>query len=230
MKESDLKHLAQMYFKKKLFLSDSDTGSITNNPTEKHTDNSDSDIEISDNSSQEIATDNVDEDSEQSILAVDQAHKILSNFPIDKSMYSPTRQHLPKQSIFEPIHEVDKVINSLLFSTKLSFFDTSLAQSATEIINEVSNDSFGYINILRGNQIKLLDDKISQLKTKKAYLTSNDLTENLKRIRYIRQTEMETKENYLTAIILFYAEYVMGDTTPESIKKVESWLKNKIKG
>ncbi len=99
MDSTKLRHHAQRYFQKKLFLNPSVSGDDIN-----------------------VVVEGVDEPTDEPILEkaapkvnrktlIDRAEDILSNFPIEKSMFSPERKHLPTQSIFEKRQDPDKLIN-----------------------------------------------------------------------------------------------------------------------
>ena len=214
MDSTKLRHHAQRYFQKKLFLNPSVSGDDIN-----------------------VVVEGVDEPTDEPILEkaapkvnrktlIDRAEDILSNFPIEKSMFSPERKHLPTQSIFEKRQDPDKLINSLLFSTKLVFFDSS--KTSSDIINEVSGDSFGYINILRNNQISIMEKELARIEKEKDFLESSEISTRLKRVRDRRDAEISQRNKYLEGVISFYAEYVMGVDNQENKKKVMGWLDKKV--
>ena len=209
-----LRHHAQKYFQRKLFLNPSITGDI--------------DDTIEPNGAlpeaDKASVDNVPKVNRRTLI--DRAEDILSNFPIEKSMFSPQRRHLPTQSIFEELQDPDKLINSLLFSTTLVFFDSS--KTSSDIINEVSGDSFGYINILRNNQISIMENELKRIQKQQDFLESGEISKRLMGVKNRRNMEMSERDEYLNVAMSFYAEYVMGSSKPENISKVKGWLDKKV--
>lgn len=213
MDSTKLRHHAQRYFQKKLFLNPNIYQEEEGNIKEE---------EIL--PEKEAPKESIPKVNRKTLI--DRAEGILSNFPIEKSMFSPERRYLPTQSILGELESADKIINSLLFSTKLVFFDSS--KTSSDIINEVSGDSFGYINILRNNQINIMEAELKRIKKEKDFLESSEISSKLKRIRKRRDSEISQRVEYLDGVVSFYAEYVMGENNEENRKKVNSWLNKKV--
>ncbi len=212
MDSTKLRHHAQIFFERKLFLMPEKKKSILSKGDGK--------------AEEELVDLDVPKVKINKKTLIDNAKGILSNFPIEKSMFSPERRHLPTNSIFVEIQDPDKIINSLLFSTKLVFFDSS--KTSSDIINEVSSDSFGYINILRENQISIMKAEILRLTKEKKFLDSDEIVYKLKRARTVRDLEIKERQEYLDRIVSFYADYVMNSDTEKNRAKILEWLTIKV--
>lgn len=158
--------------------------------------------------------------------AIDDAKEILGNFPIDKSRFSPEREYIVQGSMFDECIEADKILNSLLFATKLAFFDVSSNESS--IIREVSEDSFGYMNILRHNQIKILDSEVKKIKNKINYLKDDAFLTNIDLLKDYKEQDSESLRAYLDAIINFYALNVMNNPSKDNKVLINDWLNKKL--
>jgi len=169
-----------------------------------------------------------EEDSEKQ-RKIEDALKILKYFPLDQSKFTPEREYLPKFSMFEKPTKIDEILNSLLFSTKLAFFDNT-NNSYHSILREISEDSFGYMNILRENQIEILNFEEKELKKMLELLSGTKITDNLKYFTKIRKEVKSNKEDYLKELIEFYAINVLSSkySRTEKLNKIETWLDNKI--
>jgi hypothetical protein len=158
--------------------------------------------------------------------AYSDAKSILSNFPIDRSRFAPEREYLIQGSIFDEYVDPDKILNSLLFATKLAFFDVSDSESS--IIREVSEDSFGYMNILRHNQIKILDSEVIKLNNKIDYLNDSQFLTNIDLLKDYKEQDTEDLNGYLTEITKFYALNVMNNPSVENVALINDWLNKKL--
>lgn len=220
-REIELSNQALKYFKKRLLLSenlndfdnkiDEETDVSESKPIEQKKDSPETKPSAK-------TTTNIED--------IESAKEILSNFPIDRSSFSPERQYIVNSSVFSKPINIDKVLNSLLFATKLAFFDVS--ESENSVIKEVSEDSFGYMNILRHNQIEILDTEVNKLKNKLEYLGNDDFISNINNLRSYKEQDTEDLTLYLDELISFYALNVMNNNNEENIKLIKEWLNNKI--
>lgn len=224
--EIALSNQALKYFEKRLLLSedfdeldpidDLESDNSTESANSSETQDIDSNGHVEDESS--YASD--------AILAIEDAKTILGNFPIDKSRFSPEREYIIQGSIFDKQVKADKILNSLLFATKLAFFDVS--DSENTIIKEVSEDSFGYMNILRHNQIKILDSEVIKLKNKLNYLNNDNFLSNIALLKDYKEQDSEDVSAYLEELISFYALNVMNKNDSSNLSLINTWLDNKI--
>lgn len=162
-----------------------------------------------------------DLDNSEDILV---ARKILENFPIDKTKYSPERVYLEKISFFDDIANPDKILNSLLFATKLSYFTNSI--ESVDILQEISTDSFGYMNLLRKSQQEILDEEVTKINKKNDFLNSSQLNSNFVRLGQIKRSIISEKEEYLASAMEFYVYNVFTKSVDhdQALLKLEIWL------
>ncbi len=174
---------------------------------------------------------NSDSEPETDIDVVEQAQGILAGFPIDKTQFSPARNYTPKHSIFSPTQDINLSLNALVFATKLAFFNIDpKSNSYASILKEVSSDSFGYMNILRTNQVKVLKDKQAKLQEKLDYLHADKLNNSLRFLTQKRRELNLSKQKYLGELINFYALNILPDSFTLDVrqKMIEQWLSDKI--
>ena len=220
----ELSSQALKYFEKRLLLSEN-INELDDGHVDVDVDIADTHTENSDNNEQQIAMsapipDSVKDD------AYSDAKAILSNFPIDRSRFAPEREYLIQGSIFDEHVAPDKILNSLLFATKLAFFDVSDSESS--IIREVSEDSFGYMNILRHNQIKILDTEVIKLNNKIDYLNDSQFLININLLKDYKEQDTEDLTEYLSEIIKFYALNVMNNPSAINVSLIMDWLNKKL--
>ena len=160
--------------------------------------------------------------------AINASFRILGNFPIDNTMYTPNRTFIAQISFFEKGEDINKVLNSLLFSTKMAFFDTD--SSTKEILKEISQDYFGYINLLRSSQNEILSEQIENISDQTEYLNSADFKQTLKFLKNTRRELITELEEYLDFATNFYINNAMSTSKSTNNKDIiEDWLNSKIR-
>lgn len=218
-KEIDKKILD--YFDKKLMLKE-----VAENADKLGLLSNDEDVDLEDfiiNSTANLSNDNTDEAAEAN------AYEVLKFFPVDKTQFIDPEIAPKERNLFGETENIDTTINSLLFSTRLLYLDTTPIKPK-ELLSVVAMDSYGYMNIVRANQIDILTEEIDKVQDIYNKTDNKFIQSTIKMFNKVRLDRKNSDERYLNYMISFYAENVLNPDLPMDERKamIREWLEKKL--